>query len=158
MTKTLTINLPENLEEQLGNLTNATDDSLEKLILQTLQTLANSIQSLHDANTDVRVKAATTLGLMGAETAIPALTQALEDNDITVRQAAAKALRQIGTESALKVLEQKLSTESSSSAQDSNFDPITPLIGTLHLETTDLAENHDRYLSEALELELNSGE
>ena len=158
MNKTLTINLPDKLEEQLGILTDASDNSLEKLILQTLQTLANSIQSLHDANPNVRAKAATKLGLIGTETAIPALIQALEDNDINVRQAAAKALRQIGTEYALEVLEHGLSTESLSSAQDSTFDPITPLIGTLHLETIDLAENHDRYLSEALELELNSGE
>jgi phycoerythrin alpha chain len=37
------------------------------------------------------------------------------------------------------------------------YDPIAPLIGTLHLGTTDLAENHDRYLSEALERELTPG-
>ncbi len=150
MTTKLTINLPENLEEQLGILTDASDNSLEKLIFQTLETLTTSVQSLNDVNSDVKVQAATTLGIIGNEAAIPALTQALQDNDISVQQAAEKALHQIGTESALKVLEQEFSTELS--AQDSTFDPITPLIGTLHLETTDLAEKHDHYLSEAIEL------
>ncbi|ELS03531.1 HEAT repeat protein [Xenococcus sp. PCC 7305] len=153
MTKILTINLPDNLEEQLGVLSNSIDNSLEELIIQTLQSLANSIQSLHDTDPDIRKKAATKLGLMNTETAIPALIQALDDNDIDVRQAAAKALQQIGTETALKALQREPEL-----SHDFIFDPITPLIGTLHLETTDLSENHDHYLSEALEQELNSGE
>ena len=57
MTKTLTIELPDNLEERLDILANAVDDSLEKLIFQTLQTLVTSMQSLHDASSVVRVKA-----------------------------------------------------------------------------------------------------
>ena len=157
MPKTLTIELPDNLEERLDILANAVDESLEKLILQTLQTLVTSMQSLHDASSVVRVKAATTLGLIGTEAAIPALAQALADDDIAVRQAAAEALRQIGTESALAVLGQE-APDSVSSTPDLTFDPITPLIGALHLGTTDLAEDHDRYLTEALEQELHSGE
>ncbi|HTL89186.1 MAG TPA: hypothetical protein VL134_07285, partial [Leptolyngbya sp.] len=35
-------------------------------------------------------------------------------------------------------------------ANEPEYDPITPLIGSLHLETHDLAENHDRYLGQAL--------
>ncbi|NEO88089.1 MAG: hypothetical protein F6J87_28110 [Spirulina sp. SIO3F2] len=45
--------------------------------------------------------------------------------------------------------------QESSSSDD---DLLASLIGTLHLGTTDLAENHDHYLAEAMELELNSGE
>jgi hypothetical protein len=37
-------------------------------------------------------------------------------------------------------------------------DPILALAGTLHLGTTDLAENHDRYISEALSRNLSSNE
>ena len=33
---------------------------------------------------------------------------------------------------------------------DPNYDPITPLIGTLDLGTTDLGENHDYYLGQSL--------
>lgn len=35
-------------------------------------------------------------------------------------------------------------------AEPSEYDPITPLIGSLHLDTHDLAENHDHYLGQAL--------
>ena len=38
---------------------------------------------------------------------------------------------------------------------DPNYDPITPLIGTLDLGTTDLGENHDYYLGQALLKELH---
>jgi hypothetical protein len=41
---------------------------------------------------------------------------------------------------------------------DPNYDPITPLIGTLDLGTTDLGENHDYYLGQALLKELRSTE
>lgn len=44
------------------------------------------------------------------------------------------------------------------SHEETAFDPITPLIGTLYLGTTDLAENHDLHLTEALEQELLIGE
>jgi hypothetical protein len=33
---------------------------------------------------------------------------------------------------------------------DPNYDPITPLIGTLDLGTTDLGENHDYYIGQSL--------
>jgi hypothetical protein len=35
-------------------------------------------------------------------------------------------------------------------------DPILSLIGTLHLGTTDLGENHDQYIGEALYQELRN--
>ena len=39
---------------------------------------------------------------------------------------------------------------------DPNYDPITPLIGSLDLGTTDLGENHDYYLGQTLLNELRS--
>lgn len=33
--------------------------------------------------------------------------------------------------------------------EEKEYDPITPLIGSLHLDTHDLAENHDHYLAQA---------
>ena len=158
MTKTLTIELPDNLSEQLRTLTDPAEESLEKLILQTLQSLANYLQSLQEANPAIRANAAKTLGVIGAETAIPALGQALHDKDSSVRQCAAEALQLIGTESALALLAQQQSEQSLASREAEAFDPITPLIGTLYIGTTDLAENHDYYLAEALERELTAGE
>jgi HEAT repeat protein len=155
MTKTLTIQLPDNLPERLGLPASAADTSLEAVILQALQTLANSIQCLQDVNPAVRAKAAQTLGILGNATVIPALVQGLYDPDRNVRQAAIQALQQIGTESALAALAQELSPETSAQPP---VDPIASLIGTLHLGTTDLAENHDRYLTADLERELTSGE
>lgn len=38
------------------------------------------------------------------------------------------------------------------------YDPITPLIGTLQMDQDNLAENHDFYLSEGLHQKLKSGE
>lgn len=157
MSKTLTIELPDNLSEQLRTLADSADESLEKLVLQTLQVLATSMQSLQEANPAIRANAAKTLWVIGAETAIPALGQALHDKDSSVRQCSAEALQLIGTESALALLAQQQSEQSLASCEDEAFDPITPLIGTLHLGPTDLAENHDHYLAEALERELTAG-
>jgi len=42
--------------------------------------------------------------------------------------------------------------------QQSENDPITPLIGTLQMDKNDLAENHDFYLNQNLQQELNSDE
>jgi HEAT repeat protein len=155
MTKTLTIQLPDNLPERLGLPAGTADTSLEAVILQALQTLANSIQSLQDADPAVRANAAKTLGILGTATAIPALVQGLHDPDRNVRQAAIQALQQIGTEPALAALARELSPEAPTHA---SVDPIAALIGTLHLGTTDLAENHDRYLTADLEQALNPGE
>jgi hypothetical protein len=41
---------------------------------------------------------------------------------------------------------------SNSNAEASEYDPITPLLGSLHLNTQDLAENHDQYIGEALHI------
>ncbi|PHM09325.1 hypothetical protein [Nostoc sp. 'Peltigera malacea cyanobiont' DB3992] len=40
----------------------------------------------------------------------------------------------------------------------SEFDPILPLLGTLKFENSDVEENHDRYLQQALQQELKIGE
>lgn len=41
-------------------------------------------------------------------------------------------------------------------SSDPNYDPITPLIGSLDLGTTDLGENHDYYLGQTLLKDLHS--
>jgi len=42
--------------------------------------------------------------------------------------------------------------------QQSEHDPITPLIGTLKMEKSDLSENHDFYLTQALQQEIKGDE
>ncbi len=41
-------------------------------------------------------------------------------------------------------------------ADEPEYDPISPLIGSLHLGTQDLAENHDRYIGQFLKREMQS--
>ncbi len=153
MPKTLTIELPDDLEP-LSVQANELNKPLENLVLQTLGAIAGLIQNLRDANPQIRKAAAEALGSIGTEIAIPGLIQALEDENPAVRQATVNALRQIGTEAATNAITQNSSVDLESS-QSKVFDPITPLIGTLHLGTTDLAENHDSYIGEALAQELN---
>jgi HEAT repeat protein len=155
MTRTLTIELPDDLEKRLAVQASTLNVPLEHLLLQTLGAISTLIQSLQDASPEIREDAAEALGAIGAETAVPLLSQLLQDETLEVRQAAAAALRKIGTDAALEAI----STESSLSPlsdQSTEYDPITPLIGTLRLGTTDLAENHDFYIGEALAQELNS--
>jgi HEAT repeat protein len=158
MTKSLTIELPDDLTERLGTLSTTSDASLKELILQTIQLLATSIQSLQDEDPTVRANAARMLGFIGTESAVPALGQTLQDEDLVVRQAAVDALRHIGTESALALLSQQSSETPVAAHDDAVADPLSALIGTLHLGTTDLAEHHDRYLADSLEQELNPSE
>jgi predicted transcriptional regulator len=154
MTKTLTIELPDDLEKRLAVQANALNMPLERLLLQTLSVIATLIQALQDANPEIREDAAEALGAIGTETAVPLLSQLLQDETPQVRYAAAEALRKIGTETALAAISTN-SSLSPPSNQSTEYDPITPLIGTLHLGTTDLAENHDFYIGEALAQELN---
>lgn len=105
------------------------------------------MQSLQDESPSVRANAARTLGFIGAETAVSALGQTLPDQNRVVRQAAAEALRQIGREPALDLLDQQSSESSLSPHDNVAFDPIGALIGTLHLRTTDLSENHDAVMN-----------
>jgi len=55
-------------------------------------------QALQDQNADVRAAAATALGTLKAESAIPALEQALKDTDPSVIMAAAKSLVEMKNE------------------------------------------------------------
>jgi hypothetical protein len=41
---------------------------------------------------------------------------------------------------------------------DPDYDPITPLIGTLNIGTTDLGENHDHYIGQSLMQDLHPTE
>ncbi|WP_416666588.1 HEAT repeat domain-containing protein [Egbenema bharatensis] len=154
MTKLLTIELPEELEQQLVVQAHALNAPLESLVVQTLTALSTLIQSLQDDNPAMRQGAAAALGAIGTEAVVPLLVQSLQDDIPQVRQTAEAALRKIGTETALTAIKTAFPPKS----RVDRYDPITPLIGTLHLNTTDLAENHDRYLGEALTQELNSGE
>jgi len=157
MSKILTIELPDDLERQLAIQAHALNEPLERLLLQVLSAIATLIPALQDANPALCKGAAEALGAIGAETAVPSLAQLLQDENIQVRQAATDALRKIGTDTALAAI----ATEPSLSVEPypaTAYDPITSLIGTLHLGTTDLAENHDRYLGEALAQELNPSE
>lgn len=154
MTRALTIELPDDLEQLLATQANVLNEPLERLLLQTLSAIATLIQALQDANPEIREDAAEALGAIGSETTVPLLAQLLHDENLHVRKAAADALRKIGTSAALEAI----ATEQFSLKEphhSTEYDPITPLIGTLHLGTTDLATNHDRYISEALEQELN---
>ncbi|NJL82623.1 MAG: hypothetical protein HC890_06060 [Chloroflexaceae bacterium] len=53
---------------------------------------------------------------------------------------------------------QKLETLVHQPEPPDEYDPITPLIGTLDIGTTDLGENHDYYIGQALLRELRSNE
>lgn len=46
-------------------------------------------------------------------------------------------------------------TQSAKQTDSLSADPILPLIGTLKFENSDLGENHDNYIRESLEQELN---
>lgn len=155
MARTITIKLSDDLEQQFVVQANALNQPLEGVVLQTLIAVATQIQALQDANFEVRKNAAEALGKMRTEVAVPMLVQALNDENSQVRESAAIALRKIGTAAAISALAHALP---SVSPVPSQYDPITPLIGTLHLGTTDLAENHDRYIGEVLAQELNSSE
>lgn len=144
MPRTLTIQLPDSLEQQLSLFPDADSSPLEDIVLQTLHSVAQLMRSLQDHDPNVRIQAVKTLGTIGLASAIPALSQALEDKHGGVRQAAADALQTIGTESALIVLANKqFQTTQGSDAPSTVDDSLSALIGTLHLGTTDLAENHD---------------
>lgn len=130
MAKTLTIELPDNLSEPLGAMADA---ALTDFVLQTLQLLVNTTQSLQDANPLERAKAVTILGLVGTDTAIPNLAKALGDEAPAVRKAATSALQKIGTQSAIALLE-----KTEAAASPVTADPLTSLIGTLHLGTTEV--------------------
>lgn len=49
-------------------------------------------------------------------------------------------------------------TDAEPAADLPEYDPITPLIGSLHLGTHDLGENHDYYIGQALLRELRQSE
>ena len=158
MPKTLTIELPDNLEQNLGLSTNTADDSLKGIILDTLNALAELIKALQDAETSNRMQAAERLGDMRAELAIHALSQALHEDEMSVRYSAQEALQKIGTNEALNLLDAYLSTQSTIPTLDPAYAPLLSLIGTIELDVTDLGKNHDRYIAEELERELRSDE
>ena len=71
------------------------------------------------------------------------LTQKAQKFNISLESLIIEALKEYNSETQEEQLE---------------HDPITPLIGTLQMDKNDLAENHDLYLSQYLNQELNSGE
>ena len=158
MTKMVTIELPDDLAQQLGISGNGGEGSLQKLVLHTLNTLAELMRSLQSDNPTVRAHATKELGDMGAETAISALCRALKDNDLAVQRITMEALQKIGTEEALEALAQHPSVRFDEATSIFIFDPLSALVGTLQSDVTDLGKNHDRYLAEELERELHLGD
>ena len=152
MSQTLTIELPDDIMQQAEASANAMPIPLQKLMADVLVAFLGSLQSLQNADPDIRTKAIAEIGNLKTEATIPILKEALQDEDLTVQKTAATALQNIGTEQALNVLRQ------SSYAQDdplsADFDALLDLAGTLDIGTTDLGDNHDRYIAEVLEREL----
>lgn len=155
MSKTVTIELPDDLAQQLGVSGNGGEGSLQKTVLHTLTMLAELMRSLQSDNPTVRAQAAKGLGDMGAETAVSALCRALKDNDLAVQKNTVEALQKIGTKEALGALAQYPSVRFDEATSTFVFDPLSALVGTLQSDVADLAENHDHYLAEELERELH---
>lgn len=158
MSKTVTIELPDDLAQQLGVDDSSGEGSLQKIVLHTLTVLAELMRSLQSDDPTVRAHAAKALGDMGAETAVLALCGALKDNDLAVQRITAEALQKIGTEEALEVLAQHSSVRFDEAIHTFVFDPLSALVGTLQSDVTDLGENHDHYLAEELDRELHFGD
>lgn len=149
MTTTLNIELPDNLIEQLGVSTESVEVPLQKMVLQSLQTLANLTRSLHDKDLKVRIQSVHKLGERGEE-AISALRYALNDDDLTVQKSAVDALKKIGTEEALHALSKHPFVRVDEHTSDIIFDPLSVLVGSLKFDVSDLAENHDFYIAKEL--------
>lgn len=58
----------------------------------------------------------------------------------------------------LHSLAKPAATATEPASEPAEYDPITPLLGTLHLGTHDLGENHDYYIGQALLRELRQSE
>ena len=158
MSKTVTIELPDDLVQQLGVSDSSEEDSLQKIVLHTLTVLAKLMRSLQSNNPTVRAQAAKESGDMGAETAIIKLAEALTDPDLLVQHSAATALRSIGTTEAMTMLRKQDSMSVESSITELDYEPLLALAGTLKIGITDLGENHDDYIAEVLEAELHPDE
>ena len=72
------------------------------------QKVERLIGELQDQDEDVRKHAASALGKIGSEKAVPDLIQALQDQNAVVRRAAVWALGKIGEEEAIPALIQAL--------------------------------------------------
>ena len=158
MSKTVTIELSDDLAQQLGAFDDGGESSLQKTVLHTLHVLAGLMRSLQDDDPAVRAQAVKGLGGMGAETAIAKLAEALADPDLMVQHSAAIALRSIGTIEAVTMLNRQEPMSVEGSITELDYEPLLALAGTLKLGTTDLGENHDRYIAEVLEAELRLDE
>lgn len=154
MPKTLTIELPDNLEQHLGLSASATDDSLKGIILNALSLLAELMRSLQDSDARVRAQSAERLGDLRVEISIQALSKALYDDEVAVRHSAEEALQKIGTPEALTLLNEYLSIKEATPVPDPDYAPLLALIGTIELDITDLGENHDSYIATAIERKL----
>lgn len=118
MPKTVTIEVPDDLAQQLGVPDDAVEAPLQKLIVNVLSTLAELVRSLQHESFSIRVSAARKLGELGLEAAIPALEKALSDENSIVRSAVVEALQTIGTEEALALLSPKPANHQKGSAHD----------------------------------------
>lgn len=58
----------------------------------------------------------------------------------------------------LNAPEESNQSETALTPGEPEYDPMTPLMGSLHLDTHDLAENHDSYIGQALYRQMKRGE
>ena len=158
MSKTVTIELSDDLVQQLGVSDSSGEDALQRIVLHTLTVLAKLMRSLQSNNPTVLAQAAKELGNMGAETAIAKIAEALTDPDLLVQHNAATALRSIGTTEAMTMLRKQDSMSVESSITELDYEPLLALAGTLKIGITDLGENHDDYIAEVIEAELHPDE
>lgn len=87
------------------------------------------------------------------------LTIAIPDDLEQALTAQAECLNKSLEEVALQVLSQQLITPSPSiSTPEVETDPLLRLIGSLSVDIADLAENHDRYIGQALARDLIENE
>lgn len=158
MSQSISIELPDDLVQQAEASASNTHVPLQKLMADVLIAFLSSLRSLQNRNPDIRIKAIQELGNLRAEATIPILKSALQDEDLAVQKAAVEALQSIGTEEALNILRQSTSIQFDTDTSTFFFDPLTPLIGSLQSDVSDIAENHDAYLTKALEQELRKGD
>ncbi len=154
MTTTLKIELPDNLINQLDISSGPLEKPLQRLVLKSLQAIADLTKLLNDADPDTRIKAVHMLAGRGEE-AIPTICRVLNDDDLVVQQSAVQALEKIGTAEAIQILSKHPFVRFDESTEAVIFDPLSALVGSLQADVSDLAENHDQYIAEALKQELS---
>ncbi|MEL6552630.1 MAG: hypothetical protein AAFQ63_04095 [Cyanobacteria bacterium J06621_11] len=137
MSETLTIELPDSVAQQLKLFADSGNIPLSELIAETLCMFADMAESLQteDASTQAQ------------------LMQKLKERVVNTTQLSrAEAVNTLNVDQ--PDIEQRSVGQKTDSILDAGHDALLALAGTLELGTTDLGENHDKYIAEALEREL----